>query len=48
MSGIVLLTLQLGVAIGGFVGMSSLLGWYNKESKGGTRNESRNHKSGLH
>lgn len=47
MSGIVILTLQLGVAIGGFVGMTNLIGWYNegakmKNKKEDKRNDTRN------
>lgn len=45
MSGIIMLSLQLGVAIGSFVGMTSLVGWYNK---GGKKNDSGSSKTRIH
>ena len=41
MTGIILLTGQLGVVIGGFIGMSAMMTWYHK---GGDKHGSSNSK----
>ncbi|MCL1696243.1 MULTISPECIES: hypothetical protein [unclassified Lysinibacillus] len=44
MSGIVILLGQVGIALGGFVGMSSILSWYHG---GGKKNDKSNSKLPL-
>lgn len=45
MSGIVVLVGQIGIALGGFLGMSSLLSWYH--GGGGKKNDKHNNKIRL-
>lgn len=45
MSGIVILVGQIGIALGGFVGMSKLLNWYHGGS--GKKNDKNNNKVQL-
>lgn len=44
MSGIVVLLGQIGIALGGFIGMSSILNWYHR---GGKKDDKSNSKLPL-
>lgn len=44
MSGVIILLGQLGIAAGGFVGMSKLMSWYHSDKKGGEKHGNNNNK----